>query len=284
MSLDHLPQRELEMLSAYLDGELKPRQVRRIEAKLQVDRNLQRALRELEVISQRMRALPQVKPPRSFILTPEMGGASRRRTGYPILRLATVVTAFAFVALVGLDIFSTTLSGAMPARSMDQVMAEAPAAAELELADAAKSEVVELDEEMEVVEPDALAGVEAPPEEAAAEGMALAEPAAEQEDTAVEERMVGEAEVPAEPQAAVPEMTVTAQEEAPLAYSATAVPDADALANQLQPAEPLVGETFAQTETRSTPSVFWIRGIEAGLALLTLILGVLTFWVRKRSQ
>jgi hypothetical protein len=284
MSLDHLPKRELEMLSAYLDGELKPRQVRRIEAKLQVDRNLQRALHELQALSQRMRALPQVKLPRSFILTPEMVGAPQRRIGYPVLRLATALAAFAFVALVGLDIFSTTLSGAMPARSMDQVMAEAPAAAELELADAAKSEAGELDEEMEAAAADTLAGAEAPAEEPAGEGLAQAEPAVEQEDMAVEERILGESEAPAEPQAAVPEMTVQVEDEAPLAYSATAVPDGDLMANQLEPVEPLADETFAQTETRSTPTVFWIRGIEAGLALLTLVLGVLTFWARKQSR
>jgi anti-sigma factor RsiW len=243
MSLDHLPQRELEMLSAYLDGELRPRKARRVEARLKVDPNLQRALRELQVVSQRMRALPQAKLPRSFILTPEMVGALQRRTGYPYLRLATALAAFAFVATVGIDLFSTTLSGAMPARSMDQVMAEAPAAVELELADAAKSEAIALDEEMEAADADMLAGAEAPAEEEAGEGLALAEPAAEQEDTAAEERILGESEAPAEPlaepQVAVPEMTIPAEDEMPLTYSATALPEADAMANQVESIEPL---------------------------------------------
>jgi anti-sigma factor RsiW len=284
MSLDHLPRRELEKLSAYLDGELKPRQARRVEARLQVDPNLQRALRELQAVSRHMRALPQTKLPRSFILTPEMVGAHQRRTGYPILRFATALAAFALVATVGIDLFSTTLSGAMSARSMDQVMAEAPAAVELELADAAKSEAVALDEEIEADTADTFAGAEAPAEEVAGEGLAVAEPATEQEDTAAEERILGESEAPAEPQAAVPEMTVPAQEEMPLAYSATVLPEADAMANQIEPIEPLESETFAQAETRSTPTGFWIRGIEAGLALLTLVLGALTIWARKQSR
>jgi hypothetical protein len=284
MSSDHLPRRELEKLSVYLDGELNPRETRKLEARLQADPSLRRALRELQVITESMRALPQVKLPRSFILSPEMVGMPQRKGSYPILRLATALAAFAFVVLVGADVFSSTLSGAMPARSFDQAVAEAPAVAERELADAAKSEAVELDAEMEKAPADMLAGAEAPAEEAAGEGLALTEPAAEQEDAAAEERILGESEVPAEPQAVIPEMTVPAEDEARLAYSATALPDLDAMANQVEQADPMTVETFEQPESSPRTPVFWIRGIEIGLAALTLVLGALTLWARKHPR
>jgi anti-sigma factor RsiW len=301
MSSDHLPQRELELLSAYIDGELKPGKARRLEARLRADARLREHLDKLQAVSRGMRALPQVKPPKSFILTPEMVGISPVRSGYPVLRLATALAAFAFVALVGVDLFTMTLSGAMPARSMDQVMAEAPAVAEPGFADAMKSEEAELEEEIDAAAVELLAEVEAPEEEAAgeglalaepaaeqedapAEGLALAEPAAEQEDAPAEERMVGESEAPAEPQMAIPETTISPADEAPPTYSATLVPEADVLANQVEPAEPLEVETFEQPERRSIPSIVWIRVVEAGLAILTLVLGGLTLRARKRSQ
>jgi anti-sigma factor RsiW len=284
MSSDHLPQRELELLSAYIDGELKPGKARRLEARLQVDPRLREHLDKLQAASRGMRALPQVKPPKSFILTPEMVGISGVRSGFPVLRLATALAAFAFVALVGVDLFTKTLSGAMPARSMDQVMAEAPAVAEPGFEDAMKSEEAELEEEVDAAAVELLAEVEAPEEEAAGEGLALAEPAAEQEDAPAGERMVGESEAPAEPQMAIPEITIAPEDEAPPTYSATLVPEADVLANQVEPAEPLEIETFEQPERRSIPSIVWIRVVEAGLAILTLVLGGLTLRARKRSR
>lgn len=284
MNSDHLPRRELEKLSAYLDGELNQRQAQKVEARLQAEPRLRKALRELQAINESLRALPQVKPPRSFILSPDTVDMPQRKGRYPILRLATALAAFAFVALVGVDVFSNTMSGAMPARSFDQAVAEAPAVAERELADAAKSEVVELDAEMEEAPADMLAGAEVPAEEAAGEGLALAEPAAEEEDAAVEERILGESEAPAEPQAAIPEMTVPVEDEARLAYSATAPPDLDAMANQVEQAEPMAVETFEQSESGPSTPVFWIRGIEIGLAALTLVLGTLTLWARKQHR
>ena len=293
MSYDHLPSRELELLSAYLDGELKPRQARKLEARLQVDPRLREELRKLRAVSRSLRALPQVKPPRSFVLAPEMVGASRS-AGYPALRLATALAAFAFVSLLGVDLFASTFRSAMPARLVGQVMAEAPAVAESEFADAAKSEVAELEAMEEVPAEGMIAAAEAPLEEDG-ELLGLAEPAAEQEGAAVEERAVGEAEAPAEPQPAlpeveapaeplaVPEMTVEVGDETMPTYSATSEPEEDAMANQVEPPEPLDVDSFAQPARRSIPPINWLRVVEAGLALLTLVLAGLTLRARKRS-
>ncbi len=279
---NRLPQRELEMLSAYIDGELKPGQIRKVEARLEADPAFREALQDLQALSRSLRALPTVKPPRSFILSKEMMGLVERPAGYPILRLATALAAFAFVVLVGFDVFSSMVSGAMPARMMDQVIAEAPAAAELQLEDAAKSEALEAEGEMAAA-PSDLPGEEVPAEEESAEGLAAAEPAAEGE-AAAEERALGEAAAEADAPLIEPETTELAQDELQPGINATAVADEERLAAQVEPAQPVPDETFAETERRVAPPVPWIRIGEAGLALLTIVLGGYTLWVRARNR
>lgn len=282
MSQDHLPQREFEMLSAYLDGELSPRQIRKLEARLRAEPRFQRELTFLRSLSSSMRALPQASPPRSLILTPEMVEIEAPRAGYPALRLATALAAFVFVAVLGVDLLSSRFSGAVPARSLDQVMAEAPAAMESDMADAAKSEVAELEAEGGEVEGDRMAGAEVPAEAPAEEAMALAEPSAEGE-TAMEDGVLGEAEPDVEAQVVAPEQTLSAQDELLPSYSATEVPEADMAANQTEPVPEPIAEAIPSALGRLSPSVLWLRGIEAGLALLTIVLGALALRARKRS-
>ena len=114
---DHLSPRDLERLSAYLDGECSSKEAAKLEARLQVEPRLRQALEELRATVGLMRALPEVPPPRSFALTPEMVGVKQRRA-YPALRLATALASIAFVTLIGLDALTTVimpLAGALPA-------------------------------------------------------------------------------------------------------------------------------------------------------------------------
>jgi len=105
---DHLSPRDLERLSAYLDGEIPKKEAENLEARLRTETDLRRALEGLRATAALLRALPEVSPPRDFALTPEMVGIERRRP-YPVLRLATVLASMAFVALVGLDAITTAL-------------------------------------------------------------------------------------------------------------------------------------------------------------------------------
>lgn len=293
MNLDHLPRRELERLSAYLDGELRADETRKLELQLQRDPSLRDALRQLQVISQSMRALPQVKPPRSFTLSPDSVGLPQRKASYPILRFATALAAFALVALVGIDVITGNLIGAMPSRALQEAVAQAPAAEELGLADAAKSEVGEMDEAPAEAPMDEMAAAaEMPVEEEAGEGLAMAEPAAEQEDAVQAERNAEEPEEPGEPPAPAelppqpePQLVETqvSEEEPLLGYSAPTLPQPDALANQVEHDEPIAVEPDQQPVARPSSPRLWIRGIEIGLAVLTLVLGALTLWARKRS-
>jgi hypothetical protein len=135
---DHLSPRDLERLSAYLDGELSRKEADRLEARLRLETDLRQVLDELRSTAALLRALPEVSPPRDLTLTAEMVGASGRRP-YPVLRLATALASLAFVALVGLDAITSMLplAGSMaPAADMrdldlqGEMMAEAPMAPE----------------------------------------------------------------------------------------------------------------------------------------------------------
>ena len=72
--IENITRREWEVLSAYLDGELNPRERIRLEQKLQERTYLQAALIELQKTRRLLRAQPTIRSPRNFTLTPEMTG------------------------------------------------------------------------------------------------------------------------------------------------------------------------------------------------------------------
>lgn len=287
MRKDHLPPRELEKLSAYIDGELQPRESRKLEARLKREPALREAYHELQLVAKSMRQLPQVRPPQSFTLSPEMVGVPQRRTGYPVLRLATVVAAFAFVALIGVDIFSSSLRGGLPARALDQVALEAPSFAEGEALGAVEQQVEETEPMAEAPAAAMRAGEEQPAEEPDADTLAAApEPAEEQEAPVAEEGMVVEEspETPPEAESEVyePEGTAAPTDETAMKYSVTEMPATEEMLNEPTFDEVEIPSTTVGEETRRArvPS-FWLRGIEIALGILTLLLAGLTLWARK---
>lgn len=84
--------RDVEKLSAYLDGQLKPSEKARLESRLQTDPELASILKELRQTRGLLRQLPQRRAPRNFTLTPKMVGQKPPlpRT-YPVFRFATVL-------------------------------------------------------------------------------------------------------------------------------------------------------------------------------------------------
>lgn len=86
--------RDVEKLSAYLDGQLKPSEVARLEARLQADPELTSVLRDLHKTRGLLRQLPQRRAPRNFTLTPKMVGLKPPMPrSYPVFRFATVLAA-----------------------------------------------------------------------------------------------------------------------------------------------------------------------------------------------
>ncbi len=95
--------RDVERLSAYLDGELSQAERARLESRLARDAGLSAALDELRATRALLRRTPRRRAPRSFILTPKM--ASLRPPlprAVPVLRWATAVaTLLLFVTFAG---------------------------------------------------------------------------------------------------------------------------------------------------------------------------------------
>src|SRR3990170_569135 len=73
-----LSTRDLERLSAYLDGQLAPGEAAGLEARLQDDSALRETLEGLRQTKAALRSLPSLRPPRSFTLTPQMVGTRPR--------------------------------------------------------------------------------------------------------------------------------------------------------------------------------------------------------------
>lgn len=134
-------QRDLELLSAYLDGQLKPSDSARLETRLNSDPQLASVLNDLRATRNLLRKLPARKAPRNFTLTRKMVGQNPPLPrAYPIFRFATALATMLFVFSFGLNTFSkqlasTTLNtgrggGAPEVESFSQAapVAEAPAA------------------------------------------------------------------------------------------------------------------------------------------------------------
>ncbi|ACL25109.1 anti-sigma factor [Chloroflexus aggregans] len=78
-SSTELPERDLVLLSAYIDSELTEAERTALEQRLAHDSRLRRELEELQATRDLLREQPWLTPPRSFTLTPEMAGVRQRR-------------------------------------------------------------------------------------------------------------------------------------------------------------------------------------------------------------
>ncbi len=111
--------RDLEQLSAYLDGQLTRADQARLDARLTAAPNLAAALDELRAARAILRRTPKRRAPRNFTLTPRMAGIRPPvPRAVPVFRLASAIT-----TLVLILSFAGNLLGSF-------TMAAAPKAAE----------------------------------------------------------------------------------------------------------------------------------------------------------
>ena len=103
--------RDIELLSVYLDGELKPADLGRLEIRLKSDPELVSVLNDLRATRTLLRKLPSRKAPRNFTLTRKMAGQNPPlpRT-YPFFRLATVVATLLFFFSIGINSFGAQMA------------------------------------------------------------------------------------------------------------------------------------------------------------------------------
>lgn len=115
--------RDIENLSAYIDGQLNAADAARLEARLKTDAELASALRDLSAARNILKKLPARKAPRNFTLTRQMVGLKPPLPStYPLFRFATVFAAILFMC-------SFTTNTLSPLVSFGFGGAAAPAAA-----------------------------------------------------------------------------------------------------------------------------------------------------------
>ncbi len=130
----NLSDRDLEKLSAYLDGEISRKDRERLEARLLEDEDFRNAHEELQHTRQVMRSLLSMRAPRNYFVNAEMVGQKETVSrAFPVLRFASVLASVLFVLLFLGDIF-VPRSGAVSTLKAVQVAetimeeAEAPVA------------------------------------------------------------------------------------------------------------------------------------------------------------
>jgi len=90
-------QYDIEQLSAYLDGQLKPSDSARLETRLASDPALASALDALRESRNLLRRMPHRRAPRNFTLTRKMVGLKPPLPrSYPVFKFATAFAAFLF--------------------------------------------------------------------------------------------------------------------------------------------------------------------------------------------
>jgi hypothetical protein len=120
--------RDLELLSAYLDKELNPKERAYLEERLQSNPNLRSILGELHQNRAALRSLPRLRAPRNFTLSPELVGIKPKKRPYPTFGL---VSAFSSLVLILVLVGDFLMNPAMTAQPADEQQALLAATAEI---------------------------------------------------------------------------------------------------------------------------------------------------------
>ena len=111
--------RDLDLLSSYLDGQLKPSDSARLEARLAKDSNLRAVLADLRAARSLLRQLPMRKAPRNFTLTPKMVGKNPPLPrSYPAFRFVSALATIMLFFTLGLNFVAPQMASQSPAFGM----------------------------------------------------------------------------------------------------------------------------------------------------------------------
>ena len=295
---------EAETISAYLDGQLDLETRAAFESAMEQDPALRRQVDDMRQVVTLMRSTPLQQPPRNYLLTPSVVAEApsrqeeRRRMPFFVMRLATSLTAAAFVVTMALNFLGSAANPAMITQKsvevefvqvatervaeveVEQPPREAPAPTELEESEAgdrsAQGEIASAP--APGVGATAPAGMEGgdgapapvegtpPPDVGSAteEGEAVA--AFQAEETA-EAGTLGAAALPTE--------TPQPEKEAPALSSGQA-----GITATQSPAEGLGAEAAETTPVGVSP--FPPRWLASVLGVATLVMAGITFWLSRR--
>ena len=120
-----MSKRDWVLLSSYLDGELNPKELKKIEERLTNEPVLQFALEELHQTKLTLQQTPKLKVPRNFFLTQAMVNMRARPQPARRYRLASALMTFMLIGILVLDFGRTFVSGSMAPAAPKEVMLEA---------------------------------------------------------------------------------------------------------------------------------------------------------------
>jgi hypothetical protein len=193
----NISNRDWELLSAYIDGQLSSAKREHLEARMHTNPELRAALDELTQTRAMLRSLPRLKAPHSFKLTPEMVGQRQPRRLYPFFQFASALSSLMLVLVLLSDFLGFGLLA--PFGQMAAQAPEAPVAAEVFVESAPESLAMEMpaeepmeaektvpDEQARMIETEEVQALMVQgtplPEPGAEAGAYLAAPAAPEED------------------------------------------------------------------------------------------------------
>ncbi|HET9589105.1 MAG TPA: hypothetical protein VFO91_09985 [Anaerolineales bacterium] len=114
-----MKQRDLELLSSYLDGQLSPSDSARLERRLASDQNLRLVMDDLREARSLLRRLPSRRAPRNFTLTRKMVGQNPPMPrAYPAFRFVTTLATLLLFFTVGLNVLAPQMASQAPASGM----------------------------------------------------------------------------------------------------------------------------------------------------------------------
>ncbi len=135
-----LSQRDWVQLSAYLDGELNPKEMEQLRNRIAGNPGLRASLEELKTAKTVLQSTPRLQVPRNFSLTPTHLGIKKIQPVFNGYRLAAAMMSFLLIGVLILDYGSILFRGGF-------APAMAPIAEELSFEKSADSAVEEIAEE-----------------------------------------------------------------------------------------------------------------------------------------
>ena len=287
-----------EMLSAYLDRELSPKEQARVEKHLVQCAACAQNLHTLRQTVALLGELPAVAVPRAFTVRPTPAAQRlsffRTRQAYVYLRAATALATILFAVVLAGDVFLTGLAPQLaPARAPEVVVREVPVEKVVVETMVVEKEVVvtiEVEKEVMVEKPATFEATPLPvPAEKRQEMRApqpLATPAVQGKELvpsaappAIPEikALVEASRAPDEEQIEATPSPGGARIEAEAAFTPTATVEA-------LPSTPIPQQPTARFAVRPIrPGLALLRVVEAGLLLLVLALAIATLVVRRRQ-
>jgi anti-sigma factor RsiW len=161
-------ERRQEQLSAYVDGQLSPRERQHFEREMGADAALRQEVEQQQMIKSQLRRLPRRRAPRNFTLNPSLYGRPQPQTAtwlYPAARTATALAAFFFVLALVLELAGLFAADPRAAPvAMEAGPADQPALAqpEMERFTTEEGEVMEIEGETFMVQTEAAEPVGTP--------------------------------------------------------------------------------------------------------------------------